>query len=180
MDRHGSVFGYGSLVNIRTHAMAPVRPDRLAGWRRRWCYTAHRAGPYLSAVPGAAGDAIEGLIATVPADSWAALDAREAGYDRCDTPWPGVAVYAVPDPLPGDGTGAPILLSYLDAVLQGFVAVFGPEGPARFMATTDGWHIPIRNDRAAPAYPRAQRLTAAETALVDGLLRDIGARVLPG
>ena len=180
MDPVACVFGYGSLVNCRTHAFAPVRPDRLAGWRRRWCYTRHHDGPFLTAVPAGAGEAIDGLIATVPAGDWAALDAREAGYDRCPTPWPGVAVYAVPDPLTGDATGAPIRLSYLDAVLQGFLAVFGPQGPARFMASTDGWHIPVLNDRAAPLYPRAQRLTAAEQGLVDALLRDHGVRVVAG
>lgn len=172
------VFGYGSLVNTGTHALMPVRPDRLAGWRRRWCYTATGAGPLLSAVPAGPADAIDGLIAQVPAADWPALDAREAGYARCGTPWPGVAVYAVPDPQAGGTTGStggsPILLSYLDAVLQGFLHRFGPEGLARFAATTDGWHIPVLNDRAAPRYPRAQRLAAAEAAQVDALLAALG------
>ena len=179
MDPHTCVFGYGSLVNTRTHGFAPVRPDRLAGWRRCWGYTRHRAGPFLTAVPGGPGDAIDGLIAAVAPADWPGLDAREAGYDRCATPWPGVAVYAVPAPQAGDGSGAPILLSYVDAVLQGFLAVFGRAGVARFGASTDGWHIPVLNDRAAPVYARAQRLTAEETATVDALLRDLGVRPLP-
>ena len=47
---------------------------------------------------------------------------------------------------------------------------FGEAGAHRFFETTSGWDIPVRNDRAAPIYPRAQSLTAQETALVDDLL----------
>jgi len=171
-----SVFGYGSLVNRATHAYAPARPARIAGWRRAWRYTPHRAGPFLTAVPSPA-DTIDGLIAAIPGGDWAALDRREEGYDRLPTPEPGVMIYAVPDhgPVAGDG---PILLSYVDVVFQGFLREFGPTGLERFAATTDGWHIPVRDDRAAPLYPRAQRLDAAETARVDAILRDLGAAIL--
>lgn len=170
-----SVFGYGSLVNRRTHAYGPCRPARLEGWRRAWRYTRHREGPYLTVVPAGPGAAIDGLVAAIPGGDWAALDRREAGYARLPTPLPGVMVYAVPDPLPPppDG-GAPILLSYLDAVAQGFLAEFGPAGLERFAATTDGWEIPVLDDRASPRYPRAQRLSAAERGRVDGLLRALG------
>ena len=33
----------------------------------------------------------------------------------------------------------PILLSYLDVVVQGYLAEFGEAGVARFFASTDGW-----------------------------------------
>lgn len=172
------VFGYGSLVNRATHAYAPARQARLSGWRRTWRYTPHRAGPYLTAVPSA-GDTIEGLIAAIPGGDWAALDLREAGYDRLPTPLPGVMVYAVPDHGPVDPTGLrPISLSYVDVVFQGYLREFGARGLDAFVATTDGWHIPVLNDRAAPLYPRHQRLTQAETARVDAILRDLGALVL--
>jgi len=174
-----SVFGYGSLVNRATHAYAPARPARLSGWRRAWRYTPHRAGPFLTVIPGPA-DTIDGLIAAIPGGDWAALDLREAGYDRLPTPLPGVMVYAVPDHGAVNPAGKdPILLSYVDVVLQGFHREFGPAGVAGFLATTDGWDIPILNDRAAPRYPRHQPLTADETALVDAALRDVGARILP-
>ena len=179
MEPVPSVFGYGSLVNRRTHAYAPARPARLTGWRRAWAYTRHREGPYLTAVPAGAGDAIDGLVATIPGGDWAALDRREEGYARLPTPLPGVMIYAVPDP--GVGTGsAPIALSYIDVVFQGFLDEFGPAGLDRFVATTDGWDTPILNDRAAPCYPRAQVLTTAQTARVDAILRALGARVVPG
>ena len=63
-----------------------------------------------------------------------------------------------------------IWLSYLDVVLQGYLHVFGSEGPAHFMATTDGWDIGIEDDRGAPQYPRAQSLSTTEIAMVDGLI----------
>lgn len=180
MNEPPSVFGYGSLVNRATHACAPARPARLTGWRRAWRYTAQRAGPYLTAVRSP-GDAIDGLVAAIPGGDWAALDLREAGYDRLPTPLPGVMIYAVPDP----GGPAPrgtdaIRLSYVDVVLQGFLHEYGPQGVTRFATTTDGWDIPILNDRAAPQYPRHQHLSPDETALVDTTLRDLGARVIPG
>lgn len=179
MEHAPSVFGYGSLVNRRTHAYAPARPATLTGWRRAWRYTAHREGPFLTAVPGGEGDAIDGLIAAIPGGDWAALDLREAGYDRLPTPWPGVMVYAVPDPVAATGR-APILLSYIDVVFQGFLDTYGPAGLARFVATTDGWDTPILDDRAAPRYPRAQALSLAETAAVDSTLAGLGARILAG
>jgi hypothetical protein len=40
--------------------------------------------------------------------------------------------------------------------------------------------VPILNDRAAPRYPRHQRLSAAETAQVDAMLRAVGARIISG
>lgn len=176
MPPEPAVFGYGSLVNRATHAYAPARPATLSGWRRAWGYTAHRAGPFLTAVPSP-GDAIDGLIATVGAGDWAALDAREAGYDRLPTPWPGVVIYAVPRPRPAMPGDAPILLSYLDVVVQGFMREYGPEGVARFAATTDGWEAGILDDRAAPRYPRHQRLSPAETAATDALIAALGVPV---
>jgi hypothetical protein len=190
MSDDPSVFGYGSLVNRATHTYAPARPARLEGWRRAWRYTAHRAGPYLTAVRSP-GDAIDGLVAAIPGGDWAALDRREAGYDRLPTPMPGVMVYAVPNPVAGPipdpvsgaspgpaGERAPILLSYVDVVLQGFLHEYGPAGVEGFAATTDGWDIPILNDRALPQYPRHQRLTRAETDLVDGVLRTLRAQLI--
>jgi hypothetical protein len=119
---------------------------------------------------------IEGLIAAVPDADWAALDAREQGYARLNSegavlhdliPAPEIAHYSVrAEDISATGDHV-ILLSYLDVVVQGFLQEFGPEGVTRFFETTDGWDTPVLTDRAAPRYPRAQKLTAQETALVD-------------
>lgn len=176
-------FGYGSLVNRATHDYPRARRASLAGWRRTWVHTPVRPVAFLSAEP-APGVVIAGLVADVPGADWAGLDAREFAYRRhpvTATDPEGdvlaVQVYAVPAPQQVPPSQAhPILLSYLDTVVQGFVREYGTEGAAEFFATTAGWHAPILNDRAAPRYPRAQVLNGAERALVDRLLEQVGAR----
>ena len=180
-------FGYGSLVNRMTHGYAPVRPARARGWRRGWRWVADRQVAYLTAIrdPGAS---IDGLIAPVPGPSWAALDHREAAYDRVPADHevdhdmggdPQIVVYAIaPDRLRKPDTAHPVLLSYLDVVVQGYLREFGRDGADRFFATTDGWDAPFLDDRAAPRYPRAQVLEDAERAVVDAALARLGVRVV--
>ena len=52
------------------------------------------------------------------------------------------------------------------------------DGVTRFFDTTTGWDTPIRDDRAAPAYPRHQPLKPEEMAVVDLHLDRIGARIV--
>lgn len=180
-------FGYGSLVNTATHDYSDPRPARLSGWRRTWAHTDLRDVAFLTAKP-APGDTIDGLIAAVPGADWAALDEREYAYDRVlasqavghDLPGaPEISVYAVPAERQAPGSHHhPILLSYLDVVLQGYLQVFGREGVTDFVATTDGWDAPILDDRDAPRYPRHQPTTAQERSLFDDLIATTGARRL--
>ncbi|MEM6304983.1 MAG: gamma-glutamylcyclotransferase family protein [Pseudomonadota bacterium] len=168
-------FGYGSLVNAATHDYPDPRPARLRGWRRVWVQTPARKAVYLSVEPHA-GTTIKGLIAAVPGADWAALDLREAAYDRLPSggaiqhdlsPPPQVSHYAVKNPQPLDLAEAFIVLSYLDIVIKGYLDVFGTDGVQRFFDTTVGWDTPILNDRSDPRYPRYHQLTRAEEALVD-------------
>ena len=83
-------------------------------------------------------DYIDGLIASVPGADWAALDEREGAYARHDASHAvthpvardlDIAIYAVDlatYPVPGDDH--PILMSYLDVVIQGFHTEFGQAG----------------------------------------------------
>ena len=159
-------FGYGSLVNRRTHGYPDARPLTVSGWRRAWRHTALRPVAFLTAVP-APGHRIDGLSAAVPGGDWAALDLREAAYARVGLP-EGPALYHIPAGAHGVPTAPhPVLLSYLDVVVQGYHAEFGERGVAEFFETTDGWDAPMRDDRAAPKYPRAQVLEPGERALVD-------------
>ncbi|MCB2110462.1 MAG: gamma-glutamylcyclotransferase [Defluviimonas sp.] len=181
--RHPAFFGYGSLVNRATHGYAPATPVRLAGWRRVWRSTRLRPLAFLSAEPAAA--TIGGLVAAVPGGDWSALDIREAAYLRApvaegtlDAPpaWAELPeIYAVDPGLSDAQALHPILLSYLDTVVQGFLREFGTDGVTDFFATTAGWTA-ILDDRAKPAYPRHQPLTRAERALCDA---HIGALGLP-
>ncbi len=44
-------FGYGSLVNRRTHVYDSAHRATLEGWRRVWRPTALRPAAFLTAVP---------------------------------------------------------------------------------------------------------------------------------
>ncbi|SFE54793.1 gamma-glutamylcyclotransferase [Roseivivax sediminis] len=137
---------------------------------------------FLTAIPDPEG-VIDGLIAAVAPEEWDTLNTREAFYDRHDVsqatrasrdsaPGPGaVALYAVPESrsmAPHDA--APVLLSYLDVVAQGYLDVFGESGLDRFLETTDGWEVPFLDDRAEPLYPRAQPLAPDTRDRVDAAL----------
>ncbi len=182
-------FGYGSLVNRATHDYSDIRPAQLQGWRRMWRQTGLRSVAYLTVEPDM-GAEIEGLIAAVPQQSWAALDERERSYDRISvahqvthdlTHSPEVAVYSIPE-----GTHAapdlscPVLLSYIDVVVQGYIREFGEAGARRFFTTTSGWEVPVLDDRRAPVYPRHQVLEAREQDLVDEMLHNLGVMILQG
>jgi len=180
-------FGYGSLVNRATHDYGDAHPAQLQGWRRAWRHTALRDMAFLTGVP-AKGHVIDGLIAHVPQGDWIALDDREYAYERNKVSGDvahrveralDVQVYAIADGKHGvPDRKHPILLSYLDVVVQGYLAEFGEAGVARFFDTTDGWDAPVLNDRSAPIYPRFQRLTGDETDLVNDHLRAVDAVIV--
>ncbi len=183
-------FGYGSLVNLATHDFPDPRPARLKGWRRAWRHTDLRPVAFLTAVPDPNCE-IDGMIAHVPKNDWTALDEREWAYERVPTT-PTVThplthdveivVYAVPTGQHTEPSNHhPLLLSYIDVVVQGYLRTFGSEGADRFFTTTEGWDAPILNDRAEPRYPRHQELNAAETDFVNDRLRRVSAKILqPG
>lgn len=174
-------------MNRATHDYPEARKTRANGWRRAWVHTQARPFAYLSAIR-ATGHHIDGLIAEVPGADWAALDEREQAYARIldsanmehDHPArPDVAIYSVPDHAKTrtDET-FPILLSYLDVVLQGYLQEFGAGGADAFIDSTDGWEAPILNDRFKPIYPRSQILSRAELDVVDSALRALGADLI--
>jgi hypothetical protein len=120
----------------------------------------------------------------------AAVDRREARYRRitltrdaleADTQLPDdftAYVYVAQTELPPHREPPIILQSYLDAVMQGFLTEHGEAGLRRFVAETADFHIPVLRDRARPRYPRHVTLSVAETGLFDGLLDEIGARLV--
>ncbi|MBK5926387.1 gamma-glutamylcyclotransferase [Rhodobaculum claviforme] len=180
-------FGYGSLVNRRTHDYAEAYSARVRGWRRVWRHTDMRDTAFLSVERDPDAE-IEGLIALVPGGDWRALDVRESGYDRVAlseglahgaTRPVAAQIYAIPSATGAPTLRQPILLSYLDVVVQGFLTEFGEAGVARFFASTRGWG-PILDDRARPRYPRAQALSARERGLVDAALAPLGVRRVTG
>lgn len=178
-------FGYGSLVNTKSHGYEDARPATLNGWRRAWVATPRFNTVLLSGVR-APGESIKGLIAAVPGANWSELDQREDGYARLaasehvDHALPNeteVSVYAVDPDHIHDSVSHVILMSYLDVVVQGFHEVYGADGVQHFFDTTDNWHTPIVDDRADPIYPRHQKLTKMQTQLVDDNLHRLSAQV---
>lgn len=186
--RHPYFFGYGSLVNRATHDFPGARKAELVGWRRAWRHTDLRPVAFLTAIRDP-GCTIEGLIAQVPNDDWEALDQREWAYDRIPARGsvyhplsydPEIAVYAVSNDKQNPGcTDYPVLLSYIDVVVQGYLREFGEEGATRFFETTSGWNTPILNDRAAPRYPRHQQLESWQSAFVDAKLKELSVHFVP-
>jgi len=182
--KHAYFFGYGSLVNRDTHAFTAAHTARLRGWKRVWRHTDLRPVAFLTVVPDT-DSKIDGLIAAVPGDDWAALDERERAYTRVPaahqvthalTHQPEIAVYSIPDGAHGAPTEThPALLSYIDVVVQGYLREFGEDGARAFFDTTDGWDTPVLDDRAEPLYPRHRRLSLDEYGFVDDQLarRDI-------
>ena len=167
-------FGYGSLVNRATHGYPNAAPATVTGWARSWRKTKLRKVAFLTAVEADAE--IDGLIAAVPGADWAALDIREWAYHRLPVveiehshpPLTDIQIYRTrPEHDADPSADHPILLSYIDVVVQGYLQEFGLDGADRFFATTRGWDVAVLNDRAAPIYPRHQSLTVAEMQVVN-------------
>lgn len=180
-------FGYGSLINRATHRTEIVTcgPARLRGWRRYW-----RPRPDMPGFPAALltvrrekNAACDGLLVIDRAENLEAVDRREARYNRmplapddfetmaCElaSGCP-IFVYEAQADLPPHPERPLILRSYLDAVLQGVLAEFGEAGVRRFFDETDGFDTAIHDDRAAPVYPRAVRLSENERVLINEML----------
>ncbi len=184
-------FGYGSLVNRQTHTYPNARRAKVTGWQRAWRRASQRGWCYLTAI-AAPNAELWGLAAVVPGADWQALDRREAAYERHLTEahldedsrpvgqdQPQISIYAIaPDKQHQPDDSSPVLLSYLDVVVQGYLREFGEEGVTHFFNTTHGWDAPILDDRHAPNYPRHQALDHQERALVDEELERLAARII--
>ena len=171
-------FGYGSLVNLATHIYKDPQKASITGWRREWVTANTRNISFLSIRPDQ-NCRIDGMKANVSDIGWKALDERETGYNRLNQPNVDFQIYvANPDFVDSTGPTKPILLSYLDCIVQGFYTHYGSDGVARFFDTTSSWDRPILNDRANPLYPRAQVLSLTETRLVDEHLNILNAHII--
>ena len=99
----------------------------------------------------------------------AGLDQREQGYDRLTLPTDALTLHQDEFNLPADAeiyvyrssaaqsawadSDYPLITSYVHCVMDGFSALFGEAGLKRFMDTTEGWHLPLFDDRQEPLYP---------------------------
>ncbi len=182
-------FGYGSLVNRETRPPGETAlPARLHYWQRAWSHRVESTGVRTACssltVERSAieGEAVDGVIVTIAKQDLAALDEREVGYQRLMLPVESfelpagcevseVAVYVSKTPYYARANNQyPILQSYIDCVLSGYLNVFGDAGLRHFFSTTRGWDGTIENDRVSPRYPRAVQLDKSVLQHFDALL----------
>lgn len=182
-------FGYGSLVNkntLRTKYIATI-PAVLNGWQRMWDIPAGDDfdGQVVSLLTVRRNQTMstKGVIVFDWAENLPMVDERERNYhrhsinskdlgfeDRFDNLGHDFYVYEAIENNLTVGSRPPLLHSYLDAVLQGFHDVYGPEGVHEFMTTTANFHTPILNDRNQPKYPRSIQLEDEQRNLIDLIL----------
>ncbi|SNY93046.1 hypothetical protein SAMN04515647_3319 [Cohaesibacter sp. ES.047] len=190
-------FGYGSLVNDDTRNPESFGfSGRLKGYRRRWSIWRESAERREFGFGGTAALSVvadpdaycDGLLVFDLKSHLPQVDVREAMYDRVkldlsnfstsDTIPLGLDCYIyVGQPAHTEEVDPayPILQSYVDAVMQGFLHKFGKPGLDRFVEETEGWKTPIVKDRDRPFYPRSITLTLEEAELLDHYQRLSGA-----
>ena len=130
--------------------------------------------------PGELG--IDGVLVRLPLEALPVLDRRESGYDRLTLP---AVSFDLPEGLgieevhvyrskaenrTAPSAAQPILQSYVDCVMAGYLRVFGEGGLDAFLLSTRGWEGAIEDDRAAPRYPRAVEVPGALRGRFDRLV----------
>ena len=118
---------------------------------------------------------IDGVLVLLPIEDLPNLDQREAGYDRLTLDVTDFEISdsiraSLPDAVQLDSVAVyrsqmqnrqraeerhPILQSYVDCVLAGYLKQFGEAGVHYMLASSRGWDAFILDDRSAPRYPRA-------------------------
>lgn len=179
------IFGYGSLVNRQTFTQAEdfyrVSVD---GFIREWSHRTVTPFGQITALTLRRMEekTVDGVAISFAARHLPKIDQREIGYvkEKIDgncVDWKEqTRKHARLHVYTSKGSGLlataefPILQSYIDVVMQGYLTVFGKEGAKRFIDSTLGWRGYILNDRDAPIYPRHTKITDVERSIIDQLL----------
>lgn len=185
-------FGYGSLVNADTIPVdAELTPGRLRGWVREWrvCGIGEdRQGRCALTVRRQKETEIWGVLAREPRTRLHDLEKREKRYEKVEAigtafvceeksssgPENLFMFKASPEHLRWGSETHPILQSYLDCVLAGYFRIWGENGIDHFLTTTEGWHVPVLQDRERPHYPRNIKLDRQTSELIDDKLKRLG------
>jgi len=184
MDR---IFAYGSLLNKATWSFnADIELVRADGWVRQWRQIVQTDKGIICAltISPSSKSSIDGILLEVSDSVGRILNKREVGYNKTKIPAsrilqsvqgkidvslkiPAITYTASKSTIGWATKKAPILLSYIDVVAKGYFDLFGLEGAKNFFNTTQGWNLPILNDRDKPLYPRAVQLNTEFLELVD-------------
>lgn len=160
-------------AQLGADASAPqaARLRATAGFARAWSFNSPTGFTALGVAQadrssGAACD-INGALLRVPAAKLPALDVRESGYARLELDaalfdrhrsdadvsaahaqlWPRDRVYVwVPEQQGAPSEDCPILQSYVDACLEGFLSLGGEAFAREFVESTSGWCEFFLND----------------------------------
>ena len=177
-----AVFGYGSLVHPEGRkATLRASPAELAGWTRQWlhCIDTFKGRTCVLTVARQQGAKLLGVVMPVNPNELADFDRRETAYKReqvkvrlsasgVEQPaWIYVGDAAHRQPATRE---CPIWLSYVDCVLAGYFELGGAAAVEGFITSTTGWDGPLRDDRGAPLYSRAVRLTDEQKQAIDEAL----------
>jgi cation transport protein ChaC len=179
-------FGYGSLVNADTRPTDAVAiPISINGWIRQWRHClSTEFGKVCALTVSPASTKILGALVLSDTNAIMSIDQREIGYRRERLELSKIAwqhesaieeayIYVSTQPYYRWGDEEyPILRSYLDCVLSGYLRTFGEAGVTAFIESTEGWECPIRDDRLAPLYPRSVLLTNEERETIAAILAE--------
>ena len=129
---------------------------------------------------------IHGVIVLDSRNNLREVDRREIGYRRAKIDLhqsdltakiAGINAYIYVSKKDHNRWGSPdypIWRTYLDCILAGYIDVWGQAGAERFMASTQGWDVPLIDDRTVPKYPRHVILEKAVRQTIDRLLEKHG------
>ncbi len=117
--------------------------------------------------------------------AFAAMDRQEQDYHHKPVPVrtpareklpPLAGTFLYVSNAPGPATEEfPVMRSYADCVIAGYLRTFGYDGAKRFLDSTEGWDSPWVDDRERPRHPRAVTLTTDEQGAIESLLTAIRA-----
>lgn len=169
------VFAYGSLLNKNTWSFkAELELVSLKGWVRQWRQIVQLDKGKICALniyPNS-NSIIEGILLKVDDATELSLSGREIGYEKTilagkdiieqntkinRTNETTIAYIGSKPTTLWASNEAPILLSYIDVVAKGYFDLFGWDGVSNFFNSTQGWNLPILDDRDEPIYPRATK-----------------------
>lgn len=166
------IFGYGSLMNSESRNITVGRKDAISatiqGFQRGWN---GRQTKITSLGAYEKKDAqINGVIFEVNEPELDMLDKRETGYyrkiiDNQDLIEGNLWIYLIEEPLDAN-MDFPIILSYSDCVISGAFE-FGDEFAIDYMEMTEGWDLPILDDRKDPIYSSMSKKQVFETVKID-------------
>ncbi len=159
-----SIFGIGSLVNLRTHETPALSKKKayVIGYRRDWTVTYPAHGKTflgLGLVPDrTANHEIPGLELRFTSCGFEEIFSREKDYNFLNVETvdeygnKGVAMSFSKAPIQ-EGL---IALSYLATVADGFAETHGQDGIAKFISSTVFQGKTLYDDRNRPTYLRTQ------------------------